>query len=677
MRRIIAGGLIGVMALAPGGPATGIQWTGASTAVHAAQTLPSSPVTDEELWREMNGRLEDEVWRRLERATEQAWGRPVERDKVESVFRLVDASAAGDWRAVGGELTDQALDALPRRLNWFVWGAEKAHGVFDHQITQWARELYDHPSYTRLEAMVREEYERRRPRSVYDVNIGDDTLAPDQPFMPSYRLRPSPPRGWGQPPGDREAMLALEQQMFERWIAHPDAADLQYGGGAQAWDEGGAIGLARQSYPARLRQILGRVPSDREIFNHFYHRITQPNLTEYAETFVMVRRQQARLQARIDRQDAIDAYRRLREQEPEILAEEDDPPPPPLRPCPPSSLAAGHVGSGGDHSAGIASLQQMTDMARGALIAEGVDPGQIPFFPPNRPIGGLFRDEVQVGAVDLPAFQGGRFNGEIVLILPPDTTRAHFSGRPESITGSLRTADVPVGQAIAAVAPAYFNARFRNAWLSQNGAQAATQPLTIELIGPRYRYRYGQGVIRVSMISMLDLGVSICVNGERVIDRVYESGEISERVAGLGMSEAAHAGPHAVTLNNAIVAILEQAMLDLARTPGFEGALTANERRAAAEAEAERRREARAEQERRDRERRERERAEREQAERDRAERQRAEQERREREASANRLSPAETFALIEMLVQRRDAGDITQAQYETMRDRILRDAQD
>ena len=204
------------------------------------------------------------------------------------------------------------------------------------------------------------------------------------------------------------------------------------------------------------------------------------------------------------------------------------------------------------------------------------------------PLGAIFVDSVQVQPAKLPAFEGGRFSGEIVLVLPPATTAAHFRGRPESLTGGLRTAEVPVGRAVGTVAQIYFNQRFARSHLSRDGAQVAEQPLTIELIGPQYRYRYANGMVRMNMVSMLSLGVSVCMNGERVIDRIYESGETPERMSGFNLSESAHAGPHAVSLNNAIVKILEQATMDMAQAPGFETALTATERRETAKLERER-----------------------------------------------------------------------------------------
>ncbi len=529
-------------------------------------------------WREMQGEVYEAGWKAVEQATQQAWGEPLARDKAEAAMKVVEAAIAGDWQEVGSVATDAVLGALPKGMGFYVEVLKYAHGTYREAIDTWARELYDHPSYHRLSALVEAEYGRTYRRFETDISLED------QPFLPSYRLVGLMAATQGDSPAGRrevERMRAVEARLFELWsrgdaAAQADAEDLAVGRGflELAPGEQGIIGMFEEAYASRLRQILGYDPTPRQIFNSFYLRITREKMADYIENYRKVRGRQATMEAIMARNDAIDAWLRLQPQEEAVKA------------CPPSSLTAGAVGSGADQTALLASLQEMTDTARSALLSEGVDPSSIPFFPPNLPIGGFVVDSVKVG--NLPAFSGGRFGGEVVLVMPPATVQAHYRGRPSSIVGSVRTADVPLGRMIGTVAPAYFNTRFQKAWLSQNAAQVAQQPLSIELIGPQYKHRYALGMVRGKIISNLTLGVSACLNGERVIDQIYESGDISERLHGLGITSSSHADPHADSLTAAIVVILEKALLDLAQQPGFETALTATERRETAKLERER-----------------------------------------------------------------------------------------
>lgn len=515
-----------------------------------------SPAERRQIWDEMQSQIYDIGWERLEDATERAWGRPIDRGKAESIMKVMEAAVAGDWAAVGSELTDQALGALPRGMGFYVDTLKFVHGELRETIDSWSEELYDHPSYGRLEGMVAQAYRDTYRQFTSDIGLEDE------PFLPSYRIA-AVLGDANEATREREQrrMRAVETRLFEDWSRGglDQALDLEALAGYRSplANVGSTRSVFDDAYQARLRQVLGYVPTERQVFNHFYLRITRSHNAEYAANYERVRRRQTAMQAIMARNDAIDAWLSLQ---------------PPSPSCPPSALVAGAVGSGADHTATIANLQQLTDQARSALINEGVDPSAIPFFPPNRPLGGFLVDDVQVR--ELPAFSGGRFNGEIVVVLPPATLQAHFRGRPDSFVGSLRTAEVHIGRSIGTVAPAYFNARFQTAWLSRNAAQVAEQPLSIELIGPQYQYRYGAGVIRGRIISNLRLGVSACVNGVRVIDRFYESGDVSHHLSGLGFASHLHVDAHTDSLGAAIVTILEQAMLDLAQTPGFEQALT-------------------------------------------------------------------------------------------------------
>lgn len=630
MRRLIAASLAVTTALsgtfAPVPPAL--------AAVQSEAPSTRDPEVDARvIWNLMEGDVESAGWEYVEEATGRAWGEPLERDSAENVMKLVEAAAAGDWAAFGAEATSQAVDALPRGLGLYVEAAQFVHGEMREAIDSWTDELYDHPSYARLEAMVEAAYRDTYRRFESDIGLED------QPFLPSYRLGYVTSRNPQALEQEQARMRAVEADLFQRWVSGTQAQaeeqdQLAYGGSLRPLGEGDIGRLFGEAYPARLRQALGYVPTDRQIFNHFYYRITRDRMPEYAENYRRVRERQARMRAIMARNDAVDEWLRLRHEREMAEAEAEEAP---ARRCPPSSLIAGHIGAGGDQSANIASLQQVTDMARASLIEEGIDPGSVPLFDLNRPVGGFLVDEVAVTPAELPAFEGGRFDGEIVLVLPPETVRAHFRGRPDSFAGGARTAEVPVGRAIGTIAPAYFNARFRNAWLSRSAEQVNDEPLSIELIGPEYSYRYGFGGIRGRLISELSLGVSVCLRGERVIDRMYDSGPVSETMSLLPLSEAAHAGPHGITLNNAIVSILEQALLDMAQTPGFERAVrgTPRQMEAARTAGA------------------------------------------AVSEGRSGRLTPQEAFAQLEQLNAWRDQGRLTEAQYNDLRDQILSQTRD
>jgi hypothetical protein len=575
-----------------------------------------TPAERSAVWDEMESHIYDAGWERLEDATERAWGEPLDRDKAEGVMKVVEAAVAGDWVTAGSELTEQALGSLPRGMGFYIDALKFVQGELREAIDSWAEELYAHPSYYRLEAMVADTYRDTHRQFTTDIALEDE------PFLPSYRIG-AVLGGAGEATRAREQqrMRAVEARLFESWSQAGQEGDLDLN--ALAFENPLAnIGSKRSvfddAYRSRLRQVLGYEPTERQVFNHFYLRITRRHAAEYAANYERVRRRQAAMQAIMARNDAIDAWLALQ---------------PAVPPCPPSRLVAGAVGSGSDHSAAIASLQQMTDQARAALITEGVDPSAIPFFPPNRPIGGFLLDNVQVR--ELPAFSGGRFNGEIVVVLPPSTLQAHFRGRPDSFVGGLRTAEVHIGRSIGTVAPAYFNARFQKAWLTQSGAQVADQPLSIELIGPQYSFRYASTGWRNNIVSKLTLGVSVCLNGERVIDRTYDSGDASHQMRGIGLSGADHANTHGESLAAAIVAILEQALLDLAQTPGFEHALSgqAGSRgptptRVAASSPVP--------------------------------------------DAAPSRLTPQEAFDQLRQLNAWRDEGRLTETQYQQLRDQIM-----
>lgn len=562
--------------------------TAAGQALAPASLSPTRPNSVEDLtpeqraatWREMQNDVYESGWGAVEQATRQAWGEPLDRDKAETVMKFIEAGIAGDWQETGVVATDALLGALPKGMSLYVELMKYTHGVARESIDSWAEELYDHPSYHRLGRLVEAEF--RASYREFNSDIGLE----DQPFLPSHRLVGLVAATQGDSvAGRREVarMRAVEGQLFELWsrgdlAAQEDAEDLGVGRGFRELAPGGrgVVGMFEEAYASRLRQVLGYDPTPRQIFNNFYLRITRAKMAAYIENYRRVRARQAAMEAIMARNDAIDAWLRL-----QPLEE-------PVKACPPSRLAQAPIGGGANHDASITSLQSLTDLARSTLAAEGISPSQIPLFPPNTPLGEIFVDTVQVQPAKLPAFEAGRFSGEIVLVLPPATTAAHFRGRPESLTGGLRTAEVPVGRAVGTVAQIYFNQRFAKMHLSRDGAAVAAEPLTIELIAPQYRYRYATGMVRMSMVSMLSLGVSVCVNGERVIDRIYESGETPERMSGFNLSESAHTGPHAVSLNNAIVKILEQATIDLAQTQGFETALTAAARRESARLERER-----------------------------------------------------------------------------------------
>lgn len=575
----------------------------------------------DEVWSEMERQVYDSGWEVLEQATEQAWGEALDRDKTEAVMKIVEAAADQDWRTVGEETTAQLLDLLPRGLGFYVEAMQFAHGEMRETIDAWAAELYDHPSYARLETMVAQAYRDTRRQTTSQIGVEDE------PFLPSYRIGRV---AAGVDPAARERevarMRAVEAALFDAWVRGDEAVeqeqfDLAFGGGFSSMRDGSLADMFDDAYPARLRQVLGYEPTPRQVFNHFYYRITRPNMAEYAENYERVRTRQAQMHAIMARNEAIDAWLRLQ--------------PEPVRACPPSSLRAGHVGAGADQTAVIASVRQMTDMATTALRAEGIDPSGVPLLSAAiQGSDGFLTDRVNVAASTLPGFSGGRFDGTIMLVLPQDTTTAFFRGRPDSFAGSLRTAEVPVGQAIGRTSLAYMQARFNEVHLSRDGRQAAGQPLSIELIGPQYSYRYGAGLIRPRIVSELSLGVSVCLNGERVIDRVYESGPTAQSLDGLGFSGRDHEESHGDTLNTAIISVLEQALADMALSPGFETALRAGgeqEEDAAAVRTAGR----------------------------------------------GERLTPQEAFDQLRQLNEWRDQGRITEAQYNDLRDQILSSARD
>ncbi len=610
--------------------------TGALTPAPAAWTAPAAraatpeggwprdvdALTDsqkDEVWSEMEQQIYDSGWEVLEQATEQAWGEALDRDKTEAVMKIVEAAADRDWRTVGEETTAQVLDLLPRGLGFYVEAMQFAHGEMRETIDAWAAELYDHPSYGRLETMVAQAYRDTRRQTTSQIGVEDE------PFLPSYRIGRV---AAGVDPAARERevarMRAVEAALFDAWARGDEAIeqeqfDLAFGGGFSSMRDGSLADVFDDAYPARLRQVLGYEPTPRQVFNHFYYRITRPNMAEYAENYERVRTRQAQMHAIMARNEAIDAWLRLQ--------------PEPRPACPPSSLRPGHVGSGAEQTAVIASARQMTDMAASSLRAEGIDPSGVPMLSEAiRGANGFLTDRVSVSTADLPAFSGGRFDGAVMLVLPTQTTSAFFRGRPDSFGGALRTAEVPVGQAIGQVSMSYMQARFEEVFLSRDGVQAATQPLSIELIGPEYRYRYGAGLLRPRMISELSLGVSVCMNGDRVIDRVYESGPAERHLSALPLTESAHAGPHAETLNTAIISVLEQALADMALSSGFETALRAGENEPAPSLRT---------------------------------------------DGRSERPTPQEAFDQLRQLNEWRDQGRITEAQYNDLRDQILSTARD
>lgn len=499
-------------------------------------------VSDEEIWSEMEKAVYDGGWQYLEKATERAWGEALDQDQAESVLKILDAGADGDWRNAGIELSEALLDKLPNAMGLYIELFQYTRETMQEGIDEWAKELYQHNAYYRLEELVKAEFRATRRETPSDVRLSDE------PFLPSFLAgRVSGGDGEAQERESRR-MRAVEQRLFETWArgtseAESDLDELLFTG----------------PMAARIRQEMGMQPTERQLFTRFYWRIVNPERATYIENYKFVRARQARMRAIEARNAAIDAWRQVRGQRRQV--------------CPPSSLVAGHVGAGGDQTQVIASMREMTSAVRAALATQGISASDVPLLSAAQlGVNGFLEDRVEVNA-KLPAFSGGRFDGEIVLVLPPATTSAHFRGRPKSFGGALRTAEVPVGRAIATVSQGYFNARFVQAWLSQSSAPVAKRPLTIELIGPEYSYSYAIG-LRGKIVSNLKMGVSACLNGERVIDRVFESGDVGANFTSQAFwAESTHTGPLALTLNNAILKILEEAVQELAQRPGFADAL--------------------------------------------------------------------------------------------------------
>jgi len=237
--------------------------------------------SDQELWKDMQAiaveKAEKKGWTLLEDAGEKALGTRIKKSDGETLLKTIEAASAGDWEAAAREGGPAIIGAYVPLLGQYISALTKANEALQAGIRDWMDDLYGLQSYLWLERRVEDLYEQGGRINGF-VDDGD-------PYLPSYRLK--------EGSEEQQRMRETEAQLFARWV------------GATTHD----VNELQTRYGSRIRQVLGRMPTDREIFNHFYHRITRQNLARYQKTYTMIRSDQLAARTEKAKRGLVQAFR--------------------------------------------------------------------------------------------------------------------------------------------------------------------------------------------------------------------------------------------------------------------------------------------------------------------------------------------------------------------------------
>ncbi len=276
-----------------------------------AQTDAGTPVSDEDIWQQLQSlsetQVEESLWEAAEAATERVFGHGLDQENGETVFQTIEAAADGDWRNAFETAGPSLLSAYLPGVSQYVEAIQTAAAQIDRSTDQWAEQLYDHESYYWVGEQVDARVAAMNGPMLDDYGdpfygrINDD----DEAFMPSYALPDGSPA--------KERARQFEAELFNRFTRQPFydeliATDYTANGG-------GTSGLYENSYAAMIREELGYQPEPRRLFNHFYHRYTRDRLARYQEVHEYVQAELMRREARRQRTALIEAYREALEAE--------------------------------------------------------------------------------------------------------------------------------------------------------------------------------------------------------------------------------------------------------------------------------------------------------------------------------------------------------------------------
>lgn len=494
--------------------------------------------TDAELWKEMQAiaaeKAEAKGWSLLEDAGESALGKRFSKSDGETILKSIEAASAGDWEAAARVAGPDLIGRYLPLAGHYIWALQKTNEILQSTIQDWVNDLYKLPQYRWIEQEVESYYA--------ELSKIDGFRQLADPYLPSYRL--------AEGSEEQKRMREWEANLFQRWVERTEFN----------------VDELETAYGPRLRQALGRMPTDREIFNHFYYRITRQNLARYQATYRTIRSDQLLARTEAAKKRLLNAFRN----ELAYIPTESAAAPSSAEPadgsaasCAPSAIQATRT-LAPDWSQSTATLRKAADRISASLRAEGIDPTKIPHLPAA---GGTFVDRIE----DVPAATAvkavvSRLPGTVALVLP-DAARSYiFEGGPTSFQGFLRKAIVPVGKAITHVAPGYFESRFEGMRAGRSYDELPGSSVYVEFSQPIYSFRYESSGFTSILVSQLKLVATACINGFRVFDREFASGDISEALkAVLVFDSSWHVGPHADNTSKALVAIFDQVASELAR----------------------------------------------------------------------------------------------------------------
>ncbi len=237
--------------------------------------------SDNELWKEMQAiaaeKAEKKGWELLENAGEKALGTKIKKSDAAVLLKTLEAASAGDWEAAAKEGGQAIIAAYIPIVGQYIAALSKANEFFQAAIQEWVEDLYRHQAYLWLEREVEAHYQ-----SLSKIDGFHDKA---DPYLPSYRLQ----EGGGEQKKARE----FEAKLFARW-SESTKFNVQE---------------LHTRFGSRIRQVLKKMPTDREIFNHFYHRITRQNLPRYQKTYTTIRSDQLSARSDAAKRELLRAFR--------------------------------------------------------------------------------------------------------------------------------------------------------------------------------------------------------------------------------------------------------------------------------------------------------------------------------------------------------------------------------
>lgn len=207
----------------------------------------NSRASVEKLKKQQEKQFKDQIDKAFQSEFEAVFGKTLKPSQVYDGMKAVEAFAAGDYHYAAKEGGTWVLGIIAPTLNSYVGVVQKTYKLMKAAEKVWVNDLYYTDAYWNAQEIVEEE-------------IRD----PDRPYVPSYlfKFNPADPKNAGIK-AIWEEMKNRERQMHHQWRSKDDAHK-------RAVEQI----CMHNEWKTRLVSALGKMPTDREIFNHFLYRYT-------------------------------------------------------------------------------------------------------------------------------------------------------------------------------------------------------------------------------------------------------------------------------------------------------------------------------------------------------------------------------------------------------------------